>query len=167
MPLLLTRAKTCSAGVAPAVTGASRSRPRRGHPGHALEFLYFSRGAGRGERAPRELNIGSPQLGVSYRQEKGGPLVRFFPSGRKTAQISVDNTPGLVITLGGGEGWGARHPHRVTWRKGRMPRPTRKTEDKLSDIGEVQSWRRRGKVAWGASTEKKDVNKLRAKPECV
>ncbi len=36
-----------------------------------------------------------------------------------------------------------------------MPRPTRKTQDKLSGVGEVPWWRRRGKVAWGASTEKK------------
>ncbi len=36
-----------------------------------------------------------------------------------------------------------------------MPRPMRKTQDKLSDIGEVASWRRRGKIAWGPSPEKR------------
>jgi hypothetical protein len=36
-----------------------------------------------------------------------------------------------------------------------MSRRTRKTQGKLSDVREVASWRRRGKVAWGASPEKK------------
>jgi len=33
------------------------------------------------------------------------------------AQISVYKTPGLGLTLEGGEGWGTRHPHRVSRRK--------------------------------------------------
>ncbi len=36
-----------------------------------------------------------------------------------------------------------------------MPRPTQEMQDKLSEAREVPSSRRRGKVAWGASTEKK------------
>ncbi len=36
-----------------------------------------------------------------------------------------------------------------------MPRPTQEMQDKLSEAREVPSSRRRGKVAWGGSTEKK------------
>src|SRR5271157_152500 len=45
----------------------------------------------------------------------------------------------------GGEG--TRRPHRVTGRKGPMPRPMQKTPDKSSDAGKVPRSGRRGKSA--------------------
>jgi len=55
-------------------------------------------------------NLDSTQLGISYRQERVKATCIILPTGRKTAQNSVDMTLGLVVSLDEREGWNAALP---------------------------------------------------------
>jgi hypothetical protein len=76
-------------------------------------------------------------------------IVKSFPTGRKTAQNSLDMTPGLVLSLMGREGCGARHSHRVARRIRTNAQTDAERQDQSSDTGEVRLSRWRGKSGAG------------------